>query len=127
MIGNFVYLLIFAFAIVLEVSVVEKSKGKGNKAFWIIAYFILLALGIFAGGVLGNIAGEIYAKKHAIFDVGFGHLLGGVLYGFTFIPFFVLLFVNLYKSKKLNLAFTIIYILESLGISLGSFFLLLIS
>lgn len=121
------YVVIFAFTIVIEIQVVEKSKSKVNKAFWIIAYFILLAAGIFVGGFLGNAAGEIYAKKHAIFDIGFGHLTGGVMHGFTFIPFFVLLFVNIYKSKKLNLVFTIIYILESLGIALGGFFLLLIS
>lgn len=120
------YIVIFAFTIVIEVLIVEKSKNKGNKAFWIIAYFMLLVIGTFLGGILGNIAGEIYAKNHAIFDVGFGHLMGGAMHGFVFIPFFILLFINLYKSKKINLAFTIIYILESLGIALGGFFLLLI-
>lgn len=121
------YVIIFAFTIVIEVQVVEKSKTGANKAFWIIAYFVLMAIGIFVGGFLGNLAGEIYARKHAIFDVGFGHLTGGAMHGFVFIPFFVLLFVNLYKSKKINLGFTIIFILETLGISLGAFFLLLIS
>ncbi len=118
------YAVAFAFTIVIEVSIIEKLKSK--KWLWIIIYFLLYAIGIFLGGLLGNFAGEIYAKKHHIFDIGFGHLLGGVLYGITFVPFFILLFIYLYKKEKLNLVFTIIYILETLGIALGGFFLLLI-
>lgn len=79
------YIVIFAFTIVIEVLIVEKSKNKGNKAFWIIAYFMLLVIGTFLGGILGNIAGEIYAKNHAIFDVGFGHLTGGAMHGLSLI------------------------------------------
>lgn len=118
------YAVVFAFTIVLEVSIVEKSKQ--GTSWWIINYILIYLFGIIVGGILGNFAGEIYAEKHHIFDIGFGHLMGGVLYGVTFIPFFILLFIYLYQKKKLNLAFTIIYILETLGIALGGFFLLLI-
>ena len=119
------YALVFAFTIVLEVTITEKSKN--TKSCCAVNYILLYFVSIVVGGILGYFAGEIYAKKHMIFDVGFGHLLGGVMHSVVFIPFYTLLFSFLYQKKKLNLSFTIIYIIETIGITMGAFFLLLIS
>ena len=118
------YVLIFAITIVLEVIIAGKSK---NTKMWCVTNYILLYfVSIVVGGVLGYFAGEIYAKKHMIFDVGFGHFSAGVMHSVVFIPFCTILFSFLYQKKSLNLSFTIIYIIETIGITMGAFFLLLI-
>lgn len=119
------YALVFAFTIVLEVTITGKSKN--TKMWCVINYILLYFVSIVVGGILGYFAGEIYAKKHMIFDVGFGHLVGGVMHSVVFIPFCTLLFSYFYQKKSLNLSFTIIYIIETIGITIGAFFLLLIS
>ena len=119
------YALVFAFTIVLEVTITGKSKN--TKSWCAVNYILSYFVSIVVGGILGYFAGEIYAKKHMVFDVGFGHLLGGVMHSVVFIPFCTLLFSFLYQKKKLNLSFTIIYIIETIGITMGAFFLLLIS
>lgn len=125
MVVTLLYALIFAVTIVLEVTIADKSKN--TKMWCAINYILLYFVSIVAGGVLGYFAGEIYAKKHLIFDVGFGHLVGGVMHSVVFIPFCTVLFSFLYQKKRLNLGFTIIYIIETIGITMGAFFLLLIS
>ena len=124
MVVTLLYALIFAVTIVLEVTIADKSKN--TKMWCAINYILLYFVSIVAGGVLGYFAGEIYAKKHLIFDVGFGHLVGGVMHSVVFIPFCTVLFSFLYQKKRLNLGFTIIYIIETIGITMGAFFLLLI-
>ena len=118
------YALIFAITIVLEVIIAEKSKN--TKMWCVINYILLYFVSIVVGGVLGYFAGDIYAKKHMIFDVGFGHFSAGVMHSVVFIPFCTILFSFLYQKKSLNLSFTIIYIIETIGITMGAFFLLLI-
>ena len=118
------YVLIFAITIVLEVIIAGKSKN--TKMWCVINYILLYFVSIVVGGVLGYFAGEIYAKKHMIFDVGFGHFSAGVMHSVVFIPFCTILFSFLYQKKSLNLSFTIIYIIETIGITMGAFFLLLI-
>lgn len=118
------YALVFAFTIVLEVTITRKSKN--TKSWCAVNYILLYFVSIVVGGILGYFAGDIYAKKHMIFDVGFGHLLGGVMHSVVFIPFCTILFSFLYQKKSLNLSFTIIYIIETIGITMGAFFLLLI-
>lgn len=115
------YVAIFVFTIVLEVLILKKSKGK--RWLWIIIYLLLCAIGIIIGSFLG--------EKTSIIN---GDLLSaistrkvGSMHGFVFVPISVLLFVYLYKIKKINLAFTIIFSIETLGISLGTFFLILVS
>ena len=124
MIVTLLYILIFAFTIVLEVTIAEKSKN--TKMWCVINYILLYFLSIVVGGIFGYFAGEIYAKKHMIFDIGPGHLLGGVMHSVVFIPFCTLLFSRFYQKEKLNLMFTIIYIIETIGITMGAFLLLLI-
>lgn len=118
------YVLIFAITIALEVIIAGKSKN--TKMWCVINYILLYFVSIVIGGVLGYFAGEIYAKKHMIFDVGFGHFSAGVMHSVVFIPFCTILFSFLYQKKSLNLSFTIIYIIETIGITMGAFFLLLI-
>ena len=118
------YVLIFAITIALEVIIAEKSKN--TKMWCVINYILLYFVSIVVGGVLGYFAGDIYAKKHMIFDVGFGHFSAGVMHSVVFIPFCTILFSFLYQKKSLNLSFTIIYIIETIGITMGAFFLLLI-
>ena len=119
------YVLIFAITIVLEVIIAGKSKN--TKMWCVINYILLYFVSIVVGGVLGYFAGDIYAKKHMIFDVGFGHFSAGVMHSVVFIPFCTILFSFLYQKKSINLSFTIIYIIETIGITMGAFFLLLIS
>lgn len=115
------YVVIFAFTIILEISIVKKSKGK--RIFWIIIYLLLCTIGIFIGSLLG--------KKISIINADLLMMSStskvGALHCFVFVPISVLLYVYLYKIKKLNLIFTIIFSLETLGITFGSFFLLLMS
>lgn len=118
------YVLIFAITIALEVIIAGKSKN--TKMWCVINYILLYFVSIVVGGVLGYFAGDIYAKKHMIFDVGFGHFSAGVMHSVVFIPFCTILFSFLYQKKSLNLSFTIIYIIETIGITMGAFFLLLI-
>ena len=118
------YVLIFAITIALEVIIAGKSKN--TKMWCVINYILLYFVSIVIGGVLGYFAGEIYAKKHMIFDVGFGHFSAGVMHSVVFIPFCTILFSFLYQKKSLNLSFTIIYIIETIGITMEAFFLLLI-
>ena len=125
MLVTLLYVLIFAITIVLEVIIAGKSKN--TKMWCVINYILLYFVSIVVGGVLGYFAGEIYAKKHMIFDVGFGHFSAGVMHSVVFIPFCTLLFAFLYQKKSLNLSFTVIYIIETIGITIGAFFLLLIS
>ena len=91
------YALVFAFTIVLEVTITGKSKN--TKSWCAVNYILLYFVSIVVGGILGYFAGEIYAKKHMIFDAGFGHLLGGVMHSVVFIPFCTLLFSFLYQKK----------------------------
>ena len=118
------YVLIFAITIALEVIIAGKSKN--TKMWCVINYILLYFVSIVIGGVLGYFAGDIYAKKHMIFDVGFGHFSAGVMHSVVFIPFCTILFSFLYQKKSLNLSFTIIYIIETIGITMGALFLLLI-
>ena len=115
------YLIVFIFTIILEVSIKKKSNGK--KLFWIIAYILLCICGM----IIGNFMGEkISLLKGDTLMLTVTSKVGAK-YGFICVPICVLLFIYLYKLKKLNLPFTVIFIIESLGISLGAFFLLLIS
>ena len=124
MLVTLLYVLIFAITIVLEVIIAGKSKN--TKMWCVINYILLYFVSIVVGGVLGYFAGDIYAKKHMIFDVGFGHFSAGVMHSVVCIPFCTILFSFLYQKKSLNLSFTIIYIIETIGITMGAFFLLLI-
>ena len=97
MLVTLLYVLIFAITIALEVIIAGKSKN--TKMWCVINYILLYFVSIVVGGVLGYFAGEIYAKKHMIFDVGFGHLLGGVMHSVVFIPFCTILFHFFIKRK----------------------------
>ena len=68
MLVTLLYALIFAITIALEVIIAGKSKN--TKMWCVINYILLYFVSIVIGGVLGYFAGEIYAKKHMIFDVG---------------------------------------------------------
>ena len=115
------YLIVFIFTIILEVSIVKKSKGK--RIFWIVIYLFLCIIGILVGSLLGKKISFLNADLLMLSSTS----KVGVMHGFVFVPISVLLFVYLYKIKKLNLGFTIIFSLEALGITLGTFFLLLLS
>ena len=118
---NILYIAIFVFTIVLEVKIAEKSKGK--RWLWIIIYILLCAIGIIVGEFLGAKTGMV--NGDVLLAIATRKV--GAIHGLVFVPISVLLYVYLYKIKKLNLVFTIIFILETLGITLGAFFLFLIN
>ena len=93
------YLIVFIFTIILEVSIIKKSNGK--KLFWIIAYILLCICGM----IIGNFMGEkISLLKGDTLMLTVTSKVGAA-YGFICVPICVLLFIYLYKLKK-NYIFT---------------------
>ncbi len=114
------YIVLFILTIILEVLIIRKTKNK--RWLWLIIYFALYIIGAIIGSLIGN---SISYITHDFLMASL-NLEVSTIYGFICVPICVLVFLYLYKIKKLNLPFTIIFIVESLGISLGTFFLLLI-
>ena len=120
MFGIILYVLLFLFTIVIEVYIIRKSKGKA--LFWIFIYAILCIFGILLGNVLANQLARINGDYLTISS----NKKIMTIHGFVFVPLSVLMYIYLYKMKKINSIITIILILITLLITIGAFFLLLI-
>lgn len=121
MFGVILYVVLFLFTIVIEVSIIRKSKGKA--LFWIFIYAILCILGILLGNVL---ASEIANINDDYLTISSNKKIM-TIHGFVFVPLSVLIYIYLYKMKKINSIIATILILITLLITIGAFFLLLIN